>query len=234
MECPCGLHAGLGMIYDPVSAAGASRFGQPRDMSPSPVSEIAPSNARARRPAAAAWLLTACVVAVALAGCGTRMPQPYTPPLQQGNVIEQESLSKLKPGMTRSQVRFLLGTPLVVDVFRNDRWDYVYFLRRQGQAPQQRRITVIFEGDLLARIEGDVVAGASTAPSAPPPAKAGVPGAAPAKSEPAKSEAPKSEAPDAGAPRADVSGAGAAEAGKSEAAPPQRGFFGRMRERIGL
>ena len=64
--------------------------------------------------------------------------------------------------MTRSQVRFALGTPLVVDVFRNDRWDYVYLLRRQGEAPQQRRIAVFFDGDLLVRIEGDVVPGAAT------------------------------------------------------------------------
>ncbi len=110
------------------------------------------------------------VIALGLAGCSARMPTAYSPPLQQGNVIEQESLSKLKLGMTRSQVRFLLGTPLVVDVFRNDRWDYVYFLRRQGQAPQQRRVTVFFDGEQLARIDGDVVAGSGTVrpgPAAP-------------------------------------------------------------------
>ncbi|MCE2979845.1 MAG: outer membrane protein assembly factor BamE [bacterium] len=112
-------------------------------------------------------LVAAGAIALGLAGCSVRMPTPYSPPLQQGNVIEQESLSKLKLGMTRSQVRFLLGTPLVVDVFRNDRWDYVYFLRRQGQAPQQRRVTVIFDGDQLARIDGDVVAGSGTVPPAP-------------------------------------------------------------------
>lgn len=111
-------------------------------------------------------LAVAGAMALGLAGCSARMPTAYSPPLQQGNVIEQESLSKLKLGMTRSQVRFLLGTPLVVDVFRNDRWDYVYFLRRQGQAPQQRRVTVIFDGDLLARIDGDVVAGSGTVPPA--------------------------------------------------------------------
>jgi len=112
------------------------------------------------RPLAA--IAAAVLFTCALGACGLRMPQPYSPPLQQGNVIEQDALSKLKPGMTRSQVRFALGTPLVVDVFRNDRWDYVYLLRRQGEAPQQRRIAVFFDGDLLVRIEGDVVPGAAT------------------------------------------------------------------------
>jgi outer membrane protein assembly factor BamE len=114
------------------------------------------------RPVAA--IAAAVLFTCALGACGLRMPQPYSPPLQQGNVIEQDALSRLKPGMTRSQVRFALGTPLVVDVFRNDRWDYVYLLRRQGEAPQQRRIAVFFDGDLLVRIEGDVVPGSGTVP----------------------------------------------------------------------
>ncbi|MBC7779064.1 MAG: outer membrane protein assembly factor BamE, partial [Proteobacteria bacterium] len=87
-------------------------------------------------------------------GCMPRVLTTHTPTLQQGNVIEQDSLVKLKPGMTRSQVRFALGTPLIVDVFRQDRWDYVYLLKRQGEPAQQRRVTMIFDGDALARIEG--------------------------------------------------------------------------------
>ena len=58
--------------------------------------------------------------------------------------------------MTRSQVRFALGTPLIVDPFRDDRWDYIYVLQKRGRVVEQRRIAVIFENDALARIVGDV------------------------------------------------------------------------------
>ena len=82
----------------------------------------------------------------------------YSPEVQQGNIVNQEMVDKLKPGMTRSQVRFVLGTPLVTDPFHADRWDYVYFYKKSATAdPERRRLTVIFEGDALARMEGDVV-----------------------------------------------------------------------------
>ena len=83
---------------------------------------------------------------------------PYKIDVQQGNQVTQEMVEKLKPGMTRSQVRFLLGTPLVVDPFRNDRWDYVYLYYKGGQLTEQRRISVLFEQDKLKRVDGDVVA----------------------------------------------------------------------------
>ena len=65
-------------------------------------------------------------------------------------------VEKLKPGMTRSQEKFLLGTPLVVDPFRNDRWDYVYLYYKAGELAEQRRISVIFDKDKLKRVDGDV------------------------------------------------------------------------------
>jgi outer membrane protein assembly factor BamE len=100
-----------------------------------------------------------------LAGC-KQVPMlptltPYKIDVQQGNYVNQEMVAKLKPGMTRSQVRFILGTPLVVDPFRTDRWDYVYLLKKGGEVMEQRRIAVIFEQDKLKRIEGDVVAAGS-------------------------------------------------------------------------
>src|SRR5215510_6790145 len=93
------------------------------------------------------------------AGCG-QIPTPITPykmDIQQGNVITQEMLAKLKPGMTPSQVRFILGTPLVVDPFRKDRWDYIYRYSKGGTVQEQRRIVVVFQDQKLARIEGDVI-----------------------------------------------------------------------------
>lgn len=109
---------------------------------------------------------------------------PYKIDIQQGNYVTQDMLAKLQPGMTRSQVRFALGTPLIVDPFRTDRWDYVYNLYKRGVLTEQRTVTVIFKGDALDRIEGDVAAGANISQ---PQAKAA---ATPAVSVPATPAAP--------------------------------------------
>jgi outer membrane protein assembly factor BamE len=95
------------------------------------------------------------LVALLVAGCN--LITPYKMDIQQGNVITQDMLARVQPGMTRSQVRFALGTPLVVDPFRGDRWDYVYLYMKQGAVTEQRRIVVVFKDDKLARIEGDAV-----------------------------------------------------------------------------
>lgn len=113
------------------------------------------------------------LVLLAAAGCSNvpMLPtlKPYRIDVQQGNYISQDMLVKLKPGMSRSQVRFALGTPLVVDPFRNDRWDYFYMLHKAGALSERRVVTVIFKGDELLRIEGDVVPASSEAK--PEPAK---------------------------------------------------------------
>jgi len=88
---------------------------------------------------------------------------PHRIEVQQGNAVTQEMLAQLRPGMTPSQVRFVLGTPLVVDPFRQGRWDYVYQLGQGNRITEQRRITVVFENDRLKGVEGDVAA----APSRP-------------------------------------------------------------------
>lgn len=95
------------------------------------------------------------LVALLVAGCN--LISPHKMDIQQGNVITQEMLARVEPGMTRSQVRFSLGTPLLVDPFRGDRWDYVYLYMKQGVVTEQRRIVVVFKDDKLAHIEGDVV-----------------------------------------------------------------------------
>jgi outer membrane protein assembly factor BamE len=116
------------------------------------------------------------VVALLAAGCeGVSVIRPYKMDIQQGNVVTQEMVARLQPGMTRAQVRFTLGTPLVVDPFRADRWDYVYLYAKKGVVTEQRRIVVVFKDDRLARVEGDVVpAGDGRAGwDARPPAKSG-------------------------------------------------------------
>jgi outer membrane protein assembly factor BamE len=131
------------------------------------------------------------MVTLLLAGCGNRpamvLPyfKPYKMDIQQGNVVTQEMIAKVKPGMTRNQVRFALGTPLVVDPFRTDRWDYVYLYNKAGVLTEQRKIAVIFKDDRLVRIDGDVVAAAPGA--ATPAAKTDKP-VAPAAAPPAQPE----------------------------------------------
>lgn len=82
--------------------------------------------------------------------------KPYRIDIQQGNFLSQEMMSQLKRGMTREQVRFVLGSPLVTDVFHADRWDYVFYREVPGGATQRRHVSVFFENDRLARVGGDV------------------------------------------------------------------------------
>jgi len=76
--------------------------------------------------------------------------------VQQGNVVTQEMIDKLKPGMTPSQVRFVMGTPLIVDPFHQDRWDYYYYLRRSNETSgESQRVTVVFKKELLIAVQGN-------------------------------------------------------------------------------
>ena len=90
----------------------------------------------------------------------------YRIEIQQGNFVSQEMVSQLKPGMSKDQVRFVLGTALIADSFHADRWDYVF--RRQkanSRELEQRDLTVFFEDGRLARIEGDVTPAAGADPA---------------------------------------------------------------------
>lgn len=80
--------------------------------------------------------------------------------VQQGNIVEQTMIDKLKPGMTADKIRYIMGTPLLIDVFhqkpKRERWDYYYSLEKSGKLTQRRRITLILQDDRLQHIEGDV------------------------------------------------------------------------------
>jgi len=78
---------------------------------------------------------------------------PYRIEIVQGNVISAEQAQALKPGMNRAQVREVLGTPLLADVFHGDRWDYVFTIRRPGTEPQSRRVVVLFTGDQFKSVD---------------------------------------------------------------------------------
>ena len=95
-----------------------------------------------------AALCGTCLLAVALPGCVYRVD------IQQGNLLDVEQVDQVEVGMTRSQVRFLLGTPMVIDSFDADRWDYVYSLRRgHSREVTRRHLVVWFDGDKVARVE---------------------------------------------------------------------------------
>lgn len=76
--------------------------------------------------------------------------------IQQGNLITDQEVQQLQPGMTKRQVRYILGTPLIVDPFHQNRWDYFYSLEQDRKQVAKRTITVVFEEDTMVRVEGDV------------------------------------------------------------------------------
>ena len=80
----------------------------------------------------------------------------YVPDVQQGNVITQEMVNQLKVGMNRRQVQFILGTPLIMDPFHQDRWDYYYSLKRGKKYRAKRTLSLFFKGDALTEIRGNV------------------------------------------------------------------------------
>lgn len=98
------------------------------------------------------------LLAILCTACGTALPtvKPYKLDVQQGNVVTSKMLLQLRPGMTKSQVRFIMGTPLIQDSFHDKRWDYVYQLRENGKITEQRRVILDFENELLKSVRGDV------------------------------------------------------------------------------
>ena len=117
-----------------------------------------------RYSAQTAFLLLACA---ALASCSSlrgisdsaanpvNWITPYKVDVIQGNFVSKEQVEQLRPGMSRDQVKATLGTPLMASLFHNDRWDYVFTLKRQGVEPQSYNYTVFFKGDQLERFAGD-------------------------------------------------------------------------------
>ena len=128
-----------------------------------------------------------CLLALtaALSACSTSVSgdkvlgvvRPYRVEVVQGNVLTKELVARVKPGMSRAQVRDLLGSPLLTDMFHENRWDYAFTIRRQGAPYQQRKVVAWFEGDQLKQLdlpddlptENEFVAAITTFPSGTPP-----------------------------------------------------------------
>ena len=109
---------------------------------------------------------TLIVSAVFLGACSIpsiQFPGVYKVPVQQGNIITQDMIDQLRPGMTRRQVIFVMGSPMVRDPFHQDRWDYVYNYQPGGGIRGQEMVTIYFEDDVLTQITGDFKPGEEAA-----------------------------------------------------------------------
>lgn len=102
-----------------------------------------------------AWGLLALSGCSFMQGLSADSFKPYVPEVVQGNFVSREQRDYLRPGMSRAQVRDVLGTPLITSLFHAERWDYVFTIRRQGVPAQQFRLSLTFRGDLLSTIDGD-------------------------------------------------------------------------------
>lgn len=147
------------------------------------------------------------------AGCSMSVPRIFTEykiDVQQGNVLTQDMVAQLRPGLSKDQVRYILGSPMLMDVFHGERWDYVYRLEKGSTgAVESRKFSVFFTDGVLSRVAGDVVA-----------AQAGEAGADAVPST-------RQQVVDLGSIPQD---------GSVQAPPPEseRGFFGRMLDKVGL
>lgn len=166
------------------------------------------------RPVCRSPLVSSVVVALLAAsvvGCSSvpRLVTEYRIDVQQGNVLTQDMVSQLRPGLTKEQVRYILGTPLLTDVFHGDRWDYIYRLQKgkTGEV-ETRQFSVFFVDGKLARVGGNVV-----------PAQGGEAGA---------DAVPQS--------KQQVIDLGSIPQDGSAPMPPEeeRGFFGKMLEKVGF
>lgn len=155
----------------------------------------------------------ALALACSALGACTRVPRivnEYKIDVQQGNVVTQEMVSQLRPGLSKDQVRFILGTPLLMDIFHANRWDYIYRLHKGSTGEtEEQKLTLFFDGEgRLARVTGDVVAATE-------------------------------EKTDAAVPANRMQELDLGSVDPETAAPPpehesERGFFGRMFEKIGF
>jgi len=106
--------------------------------------------------------LLRCILAVAtsltLVSCTTiltNLPGVYTVDVQQGNMVDQDMIDQLRPNMNKRQVLYIMGSPMLTDVFHQNRWDYIYSARIDGGDRQQKRISLIFEDDKIIGVQGD-------------------------------------------------------------------------------
>lgn len=178
----------------------------------------------------------AAMAALLLVSCGS-MQVPLTGimsahriEIQQGNFVSQEMVAQLKPGMSKDQVRFVMGTPLIADSFHGDRWDYVFRRQRANSKElEQRKLTVFFEDGKLKRIEGDVTPAAAASGVAPPVAQQQPAPAAAPQPEPSVQTASDAAKPAAAASPDQPAAAPATAAGGK---PQEKSWWERLKEKL--
>jgi len=117
-----------------------------------------------------ARMICPIVLALGLSGCSSmsmpsfdfampRLPSIHKFDIQQGNVITQDMIDQLKPGMTKSQVRYIMGTPLIADTFSQNRWDYYYSLQPSKGEEVREQVAIFFDEDKLVGLQGDFMPG---------------------------------------------------------------------------
>ncbi len=111
------------------------------------------------------FIVTLLVSSALISGCS--FPRLYRATVQQGNVITQEMVDKLSPGMTRSQVSFIMGEPVLRNTFASDRWDYIYTVTLPGYYEEEKRLTLYFEDDVLSFFTGDYLPASASASASP-------------------------------------------------------------------
>ena len=97
------------------------------------------------------WICS--LVLLLTTACASWLPDAHKPPVQQGNLLDSDKLAQLKIGMNKQQVLFLLGRPVIEEIFSKERWDYVYYKTQRAEAFTASRLTLYFDGNTLTRIE---------------------------------------------------------------------------------
>lgn len=96
----------------------------------------------------------ALALSAAVTGCSL-LPDAHKIDVQQGNIVDRAARDELRTGMTKQQVRFLLGNPVINDLFNPDRWDYIYYVTPAGETPTMKRLTLYFDGSVLTRVQDE-------------------------------------------------------------------------------
>lgn len=99
--------------------------------------------------------ITLCLTLTACSSIIENLPGVYSLDIQQGNIINQKMIDQLKPKMTKRQVLYVMGSSMLVDVFHQKRWDYLYSEQLDGEPRKQKRLSLFFEDDILSSMQGD-------------------------------------------------------------------------------
>lgn len=110
----------------------------------------------AARPAADHIMLKPHTVLTCLLPALTACSLVYRPDIHQGNIVSQEMLNQIKPGMTKRQVAYIMGSPLLADPFHDNRWDYVYSNHPNGEERVEKKVSLLFKDDELVGVRGDL------------------------------------------------------------------------------